>query len=86
MLPVQLTTSRFGNLTRLIHTLLYVMAVHIRISSAVSPPTLPVSHDSHSLCLLYTNNSGCGKREEVHIHWSMVRPAKAAPVNGTKLP
>ena len=26
--PVQLTTSRIGNLTRLIHTLLYVMAIH----------------------------------------------------------
>ena len=32
--PVQLTTiidhSRIGNLTRLIHTLLYVMTIHIR--------------------------------------------------------
>ena len=27
--PVQLTTSRIGNLTRLIHTLLYVMTIHI---------------------------------------------------------
>ena len=26
--PVQLTTSRIGNLTRLIHTLLYVMIIH----------------------------------------------------------
>ena len=26
---VQLTTSRIGNLTRLIHTLLYVMTIHI---------------------------------------------------------
>ena len=26
--PVQLTTSRIGNLTRLIHTLLYVMTLH----------------------------------------------------------
>ena len=26
--PAQLTTSRIGNLTRLIHTLLYVMTVH----------------------------------------------------------
>ena len=26
--PVQLTTSKIGNLTRLIHTLLYVMAIH----------------------------------------------------------
>ena len=29
--PVQLTTSRIGNLTRLIHTLLYVMTVHTYI-------------------------------------------------------
>ena len=27
--PVQLTTSRIGSLTRLIHTLLYVMTIHI---------------------------------------------------------
>ena len=26
--PVQLTTSRIGNLTRLIHSLLYVMTIH----------------------------------------------------------
>ena len=26
--PVQLTTSRIGNLTRLIHTLLYVVTIH----------------------------------------------------------
>ena len=30
--PVQLTTSRIGNLTRLIHTLLYVMTTHIPYS------------------------------------------------------
>ena len=29
--PVQLTTSRIGNLTRLIHTLLHVMAIHTYI-------------------------------------------------------
>ena len=27
--PVQLTRSRIGNLTRLIHTLLYVMTIHM---------------------------------------------------------
>ena len=31
--PVQLTTSRIGNLTRLIHTLLYVMTIHIHTYS-----------------------------------------------------
>ena len=30
--PVQLTTSRTGNLTRLIHTLLYVMTIHTYIT------------------------------------------------------
>ena len=29
--PVQLTTSRIGNLTRLIHALLYVMTIHTYI-------------------------------------------------------
>ena len=29
--PVQLTTSRFGNLTRLIHNLLYVLTIHTYI-------------------------------------------------------
>ena len=29
--PVQLTTSRIGNLTRLIHTRLYVMTIHTYI-------------------------------------------------------
>ena len=32
---VQLTTSRIGNLTRLIHTLLYVMTIHINRSSVM---------------------------------------------------
>ena len=30
--PVQLTTSRIGNHTRLIPTLLYVMTIHIQIA------------------------------------------------------
>ena len=33
--PVQLTTSRIGNLTRLIHTLLYVMTIHTYILKCV---------------------------------------------------
>ena len=33
--PFQLTTSRIGNLTRLIHTLLYVMTIHTYIHRAV---------------------------------------------------
>ena len=34
--PVQLTTSRIGNLTRLIHTLLYVMTIHTYIHTAAA--------------------------------------------------
>ena len=34
--PVQLTTSRIGNLTRLIHTLRYVITIHIHIYSNIS--------------------------------------------------
>ena len=33
--PVQLTTSRIGNLTGLIHTLLYVMTIHTYIHTAI---------------------------------------------------
>ena len=36
--PVQLTTSRIGNLTRLIHTLLYVMTIHTYIHIHTYPP------------------------------------------------
>ena len=32
---VQLTTSRIGNLTRLIHTLLYVMIIHTYIHTYI---------------------------------------------------
>ena len=35
--PVQLTTSRIGNLTRLIHTLLYVMTIHTYLCVHTSP-------------------------------------------------
>ena len=34
--PAQLTTSRIGNLTRLIHTLLYVMTIHKYIHTYLS--------------------------------------------------
>ena len=33
--PVQLTTSRIGNLTRSIHTLLYVMTIHTYIHTYI---------------------------------------------------
>ena len=34
--PVQLTTSRIGSLTRLIHTLLYVMTIHTYIHTVAT--------------------------------------------------
>ena len=37
---VQLTTSRIGNLTRLIHTLLYVMTIHTYIHTYISFETI----------------------------------------------
>ena len=37
--PVQLTTSRIGNLTRLIHTLLYVMTIHTYIHTEKNEKT-----------------------------------------------
>ena len=37
--PVQLTTSRIGNLTRLIHTLLYVMTIHTYIHTYIAKRT-----------------------------------------------
>ena len=44
--PVQLTTSRIGNLTGLIHTLLYVMTIHIHIPEEIhdtaGPPCICV--------------------------------------------
>ena len=43
--PVQLTTSRIGNLTRLIHTLLYVSTIHTYIHIYTVPGTTEqVSH------------------------------------------
>ena len=59
--PVQLTTSRIGNLTRLIHALLYVMTMHTYIDTytptffslfvAVQPAVLlppPDKHEEHN--------------------------------------
>ena len=40
--PVQLTTSRIGNLTRLIHTLLYVMTIHTYICSDAHAHLIPI--------------------------------------------
>ena len=42
--PFSLTTRRIGNLTWLIHTLLYVMTIHTYIHTAV-----PTNKDVHTL-------------------------------------
>ena len=47
--PVQLTTSRIGNLTRLIHALLYVMTIHTYIHTYIHIRIClpcPISHRS----------------------------------------
>ena len=52
---VQLTTSRIGNLTRLIHTLLYVMTIHTYLGSG--PPhgtTVSLGHRVLRLWVLVT--------------------------------
>ena len=46
--PVQLTTSRIGNLTRLIHTLLYVMTIHTYTHIYIIATTL--SEEESSRC------------------------------------
>ena len=43
--PVQLTTSRIGNLTLLIHTLLYMMTMHTRLS-------LFIAHYKHTRAVM----------------------------------
>ena len=40
--PVQPTTSRIGNLARLIHTLLYVMTIHTYIHTVIYVVANPV--------------------------------------------
>ena len=40
--PVQLTKSRIGNLTRLIHTLLYVMTIHVLCVCVFFPSILDI--------------------------------------------
>ena len=71
---VQLITSRIGNLTRLIRTLLYIYVIIIHTCT----------YYPHFI-LYATNSSGRGKRE-VHINWSMVTCKMAAPVvTGTTL-
>ena len=49
--PVQLTTSRIGNLTRLIHTLLYVMTIHTYIHIYLgAQPDFIIKHHTAASC------------------------------------
>ena len=53
--PVQLTTSMIGNLTRLIHTLLYVMTIHIHTyihTECMCSPTTTVKTSYCAWCPL----------------------------------
>ena len=65
----QLTTCRVGNLTRLIHTLICVTAIHTYIHTSL----LYILYRVHCI------TSGCGKRE-AHKYWSTMIPEKVAPV------
>ena len=56
--PVQLTTSRIGSLTRLIHALLYVMTIHTYIHNRAIRPC----HPSHSMSLVCVLSS--------HLFWT----------------
>ena len=66
--PVQLTTSRIGNRTRLIHTLLYVMTIHTYIRTYLLLYLYQKLDENNSTvvinkCILYTVHDGmqsCG--------------------------
>ena len=80
--PVQLTTSRIGNLTRLIHTLVisYVMTIHTYHTYA---------SDTFNIIYIYIYYGhfipimGAEKERQAHINWSMVICKMAATVSGT---
>ena len=61
--PVQLTTSRIGNLTRLIHTQLYVMTIHAYIHTCILLSFIvtilyPLNYVPHSvLCFIMFGGS-----------------------------
>ena len=50
--PVQLTTSRIGNLTRLIHTLLHVMTIHTYIHTIA----VDAARETGETCVESENN------------------------------
>ena len=54
MLPVQLTTSRIGNLTRLIHTLLYVMSISVVMCNLINTYIHTYQHGVNIYSIQYT--------------------------------
>ena len=58
--PVQLTTSRIGNLTRLIHTLLYVMTIHTYIHKLIGGNTGEIQIGSERELYKYIINHQAG--------------------------
>ena len=73
--PVQLTTSRIGNLTRLIHTLLHVMTIHTYIHAYAKRSDVAL-YTIRSLFLLSTPSSPHCTRK-VSEHDSLWQPPAA---------
>ena len=66
--PVQLTTSKIGNLTRLILLLLYVMTIHTVLANLIARPSLkkrcttskiisPQEYTGRFFCFAFSHNS-----------------------------
>ena len=49
--PVQLTTSRIGNLTRLIHTLLKVLTTHIHTSLLIAISRIVINYGDETVVM-----------------------------------
>ena len=89
--PVQLTTSRIGNLTRLIHTLLYVMTIHIHTCRSTTVSCSSKQKNNFQVCLvsdrpiktlpkLFLNLEKFLKKNQ-----STPRPSEHPPVMGEKM-
>ena len=68
--PVQLTTSRIGNLTRFIHTLAICVTIHCRKSAGTGPVNLNVV--PNECCCLATSTMGqliCASLSHTHYYW-----------------
>ena len=78
--PVQLTTSTIGNLTRLIHTLLYVMTIHTYIHTvqycSPSPQTSEPSPDVYYVLSWRTTRGESTQSKASSNHHRLVRVLK----------